>query len=130
MDILERIGDRFGVPVDIMILTVTLGAVARVRKLREVHATLFVPMRDGQQEGDLVGTFVDWRNIAVAAPGYLSMLGFSQDITTQVKRRQWTQPFLEDTFWEERCQLNIRQEILDHRGFEQVVDIGKVVVSA
>ena len=93
-----------------------------VGRSREVHATLFAAMRDGQQEGDLVGTFADWRNISVATPNYLSMLGFSQDITTQVKRRQWSQPFLEETFWEERCILNIRSSVLNHRGFKQVVD--------
>ena len=79
-------------------------------------------MRDGQQEGDLVGHLADWRNVSVAAPVYLSILGFVQDITMQVKRRQWTQPFLEDTFWEERCILNIRSSVLDHRGFKQQVD--------
>jgi len=122
LELLERSGERLGLSADMVILTVILGAIARVRHLREVQATLVAAMRDGPLEGDLVGHLADWRNIAVAAPQYLSILGFSQDIAMQVKRRQWTQPFLEDTFWEERCILNIRSSVLDYRGFKRQVD--------
>ena len=50
--------------------------------------------------------------------GKLSFL----DTPLQVKRRRWTKPRLEDTFREDRVLINIRQAVMDHRGFKQVLE--------
>ncbi|CAE8617061.1 unnamed protein product [Polarella glacialis] len=88
-EMLAMCSTRYAIPLDYLLLSLTVLGVARASNQETVEMTLYVPMRDGQ-EVSMVGLFADWRDITVSVPReHATVLGVTLQITDLLRQRRW-----------------------------------------
>ncbi|CAE7514114.1 unnamed protein product [Symbiodinium microadriaticum] len=111
VEALQRNAKSYGLPFDVVLLSVVLAASFKAtwsqEKLRcfykgvssqdfeasktelSLPLTLYAPMRDGSLNDAMVGLFSDWRDVTIACSSSVSLLGFCLDVADLIRFRRW-----------------------------------------
>jgi hypothetical protein len=105
---LRRCTRRYGIPVDVILLSSLLASMFRASQVRErenpwlestaseegllrkLALTLYAPMRDGDLNDAMIGLFSDWRDCVVPCSERSTLLGFCLEVADTVRNRRWT----------------------------------------
>eukprot|EP00928_Gymnodinium_smaydae_P003103 TRINITY_DN11110_c1_g1_i1.p1 TRINITY_DN11110_c1_g1~~TRINITY_DN11110_c1_g1_i1.p1 ORF type:complete len:1371 (-),score=135.90 TRINITY_DN11110_c1_g1_i1:160-3984(-) len=86
---LKRLGELYSVPVDVLIVGITVCGLARADQSTRVPLTLYCNMRDGPAESMLVGLFADFRDVSFECPLGSTVLGAILGVHEKIRRREW-----------------------------------------
>ncbi|CAK0852080.1 unnamed protein product [Prorocentrum cordatum] len=120
---LQRASEALNVPLDVLFIVSIVCALARCDQMPVVRLTLTVPMRDGPDEGSLVGFFTDWRNVDVQTHALQSLLSVALQATEALRSRSWSRGTVSET--SHRILVNlVGAEPTEHLGWVNRVDLG------
>lgn len=78
------------VPLDVLLVVALACSVARCDRLPVVRLTLTAPMRDGPNEGMLVGLFTDWRDLDIHTHPLQALASVALQTAEIVRGRHWS----------------------------------------
>jgi len=113
IEALHHSAKRYGVPFDVVLLSMFLAAsfkaswqeerarflatgngseedFAASQKVLSMPLTMYAPMRDGDLNEGMVGLFSDWRDATVTCSSASNLLGFCLEIAELIRHRRWS----------------------------------------
>jgi hypothetical protein len=91
--VLTAAAERQQLPIDVALLGLVVGSLARADASEVIEYTLYAPMRDGATETSMIGLFSDWRDMSVSVDKELAtVLATFMQIYETIQRRDW-KPF-------------------------------------
>lgn len=88
-EILGFVSEKLGISSEVLMLAITVIAVARTEKRDKVPCTLFAPIRDDVAETGCITLFSDWRDILFNLGPNLTTVGCVESISQSLRSRHW-----------------------------------------